>query len=124
MGVISVGGHKGKRFTRRPWRKILSDVDDTLSCSGGRYDLAPILLSLSNSSQSWGTTHLPVYRKRFWYPPIGTPLVSTSDYLARLSTLACSGPLNRGVVRVMIRERRGFEPQINSTDAFIRSPKN
>lgn len=36
-GALRIGGSRGKRFARRPWRKILSDVDDTLSCSGGRY---------------------------------------------------------------------------------------
>mmetsp|Transcript_100743 Transcript_100743/g.288844 ORF Transcript_100743/g.288844 Transcript_100743/m.288844 type:complete len:1599 (-) Transcript_100743:375-5171(-) len=37
QGVLKMGGHKGKRFSRRPWRKILSDVDDTLLSSGGKY---------------------------------------------------------------------------------------
>jgi hypothetical protein len=34
---MSLGTRAGRGRSDKAWRKILSDVDDTLSCSGGRF---------------------------------------------------------------------------------------
>jgi hypothetical protein len=38
LGHMRLGGRVGmKLLVARPWRKVLSDIDDTLKCSGNHY---------------------------------------------------------------------------------------
>jgi hypothetical protein len=38
LSLMQLGGRAGRAMLRaRPWRKVLSDIDDTLKCSGGHF---------------------------------------------------------------------------------------
>lgn len=38
LSLMLLGGRAGRAMLRaRPWRKVLSDIDDTLKCSGGHF---------------------------------------------------------------------------------------
>ena len=45
-----IGSRAGKRRGRFAWRKILSDIDDTLSCSGGSWPAGTLVSSLFSPS--------------------------------------------------------------------------
>jgi hypothetical protein len=37
LAHMLIGSRRGKNYEKRPWRKILSDIDDTMTCSGGSW---------------------------------------------------------------------------------------
>jgi len=50
MFAVQIGSRAGKRRGRFAWRKILSDIDDTLSCSGGSWPAGTLVSPLSGPS--------------------------------------------------------------------------